>query len=67
MGSFHKLILFLFLLVAGAFSCNQVKEKREKRNIVFIFIDDLIKWQEEIGAPIPREINPEYVGKVKGK
>ncbi|WP_162418517.1 hypothetical protein [Cyclobacterium roseum] len=23
-------------------------------------LDDLIKWQEEIDAPIPREINPEY-------
>ncbi len=26
-------------------------------------LDDLIKWQQEIEAPIPREINPEYEGK----
>ncbi|WP_439484392.1 sulfatase [Cyclobacterium plantarum] len=28
-------------------------------------LDGLIKWQEEIDAPIPREINPEYEGKGK--
>lgn len=45
MGSFHKLILFFFLSVAGTFSCNQVKEKRVKPNIVFIFIDDM-GWKD---------------------
>ncbi|MBD3631064.1 sulfatase [Cyclobacterium sp.] len=45
MESFHKLILFLFLSIAGIFSCNQVKEKRVKPNIVFIFIDDM-GWKD---------------------
>lgn len=25
-------------------------------------LNDLLKWQEEIGAPVPTEINPEYKG-----
>lgn len=32
-------------------------DKREE------LLNDLIKWQEEIDAPVPREINPEYEGK----
>ncbi|WP_162340185.1 hypothetical protein [Cyclobacterium salsum] len=30
-------------------------------------LDDLIKWQEEVKAPISMEVNPEYETKVKGK
>lgn len=30
-------------------------------------LNDLITWQQEIGAPIPMEVNPEYETKVKGK
>ncbi|MDN3687436.1 sulfatase [Cyclobacterium jeungdonense] len=30
-------------------------------------LDDLLDWQEEVKAPIPREVNPAYEAKMKGK